>query len=109
MGMTLALAGDAALAAHVCDHDGKASGRLVLETGGVRREIVCECGHVIRRLGSQRYEVDVGAARQRPSRARWRRLRLMLLSPRGGRPRAALGTLDLPSEPDALGALRAAL
>jgi hypothetical protein len=41
-----------------CDHDGKASGRLVLEDGRVRREVVCECGQVVMLLGRQEYRFN---------------------------------------------------
>src|SRR2546421_12674871 len=39
----------------LCDHDGKASGRLVLEDGGIRVEVVCSCGRVIAFLGRLEY------------------------------------------------------
>jgi len=66
-----------------CDHDGKASGRLVLERDGIRREILCECGQVLVLLGRQEYEFDVGGARRRPSWRRWRQSRALLFSARG--------------------------
>jgi hypothetical protein len=40
-----------------CDHDGRASGRLVLEAGGLRSEIVCDCGAVLAVLAHEGYEV----------------------------------------------------
>jgi len=67
----------------LCDHDGKASGRLVLEGDGIRREIVCECGQVMVFLGRQEYQLDVGAARRlTPSWGHWRRSRTLLFSAR---------------------------
>jgi hypothetical protein len=46
---------DTLVPANACDHDGKGSGRLVVEEGGLRREIVCECGKVMIVLGRQEY------------------------------------------------------
>jgi hypothetical protein len=58
----------------LCDHDGRASGRLTLEDGGVRREIVCECGQVLALLGRQDYNLGGRTApRGRPTGAHWRR------------------------------------
>jgi hypothetical protein len=66
-----------------CDHDGKASGRLVLEDGRIRREIVCECGEVLMILGRQSYNVaSCDAARRGASRQRWMRSRALLFSAR---------------------------
>jgi len=48
----------------LCDHDGRASGRLVLEEGYFRREVVCECGWVLIFLGREDYRVDARPARQ---------------------------------------------
>jgi hypothetical protein len=67
-----------------CDHDGKASGRLVLEDGSVRLEIVCECGAMIASLGRQEYRSGEAAPRRRMSRRRWRRSRALLFSARRG-------------------------
>jgi hypothetical protein len=96
-----------ALVSYVCDHDGKASGRLVLDGDGVRHEIVCECGQLIRLLERQDYQLDVSAARRRPGPARWRRSRLMLAFSRGGTPRPAPERLDVPGESSAVRAIRA--
>lgn len=41
-----------------CDHDGKASGRLVLEGDSIRREIVCDCGQVMVFLGREEFQLD---------------------------------------------------
>ncbi len=40
-----------------CDHDARASGRLVLEPGGLRGELVCDCGEVLAVLGHEEYEL----------------------------------------------------
>jgi hypothetical protein len=70
-------------AADLCDHDGKASGRLVLEGGGISREIVCECGQVIALLGRDEYDLSrLSSRRGRTSRRRWRRSRSMHFSAR---------------------------
>jgi hypothetical protein len=58
----------------------------VLENGGVRREVICECGQVIMFLGRQEYRFNGWAARHRlPSRERWRRSRELLFSAAGRR------------------------
>jgi hypothetical protein len=58
----------------LCDHDGRASGRLTLEEAGIRRDIVCECGQVLAFLGRQDYNLGGRTApRRRPTGARWRR------------------------------------
>jgi hypothetical protein len=67
------------LVANPCDHDGKASGRLVLEEGGVRREIVCGCGRVMIVLGRDAYQIDSRAPRQRQASRLRRRLSKALL------------------------------
>jgi hypothetical protein len=47
----------------------------------IRREIVCECGHVIAFLGRQEYRFNRQAARdRRSSRERWHRSRALLFS-----------------------------
>ncbi len=39
-----------------CDHDGAATGRLVIEDATVRHEITCErCGQTLRVLGREPY------------------------------------------------------
>jgi hypothetical protein len=64
---------------------------LVLESGRVRREIVCECGTVLIVLGSDRYRAGSRAAgRRRPSRQHWMRSRAMLFSARRPHPVDAL-------------------
>ena len=69
-----------------CDHDAKASGRLVLEEGGIRHEIVCECGRVLIFLGREAYHLDPWAARhRRAARERWRVARALVLAVRRGR------------------------
>jgi hypothetical protein len=61
-------------AAALCDHDGRASGRLMLEDGGVRCEIICECGQVLTFLGREDYNLAGRAApRRRVTGGRWRR------------------------------------
>jgi hypothetical protein len=78
-----------AQAAAPCDHDAKANGRLVLERGAVRREIVCDCGQVIAVLGREEYQMGGHAADVRgATRERWRRSRAFLTSV-GGRHRQA--------------------
>jgi hypothetical protein len=58
----------------------------VLEDGGIRREVVCECGQVMMSLGRQQYHVNAWAARERrSSRERWRRSRALLFSVAGQR------------------------
>jgi len=60
---TLADTGRIALmSADLCDHDGRASGRLVLEEGCFRREVVCECGRMMIFLGREDYRVDARQA-----------------------------------------------
>jgi hypothetical protein len=73
--VTLADPSDVAVVAPaLCDHDGRASGRLTLEEAGIRREIVCECGQVLAFLGRQDYNLGGRTApRGRPTAARWRR------------------------------------
>jgi hypothetical protein len=105
--MTLGERTHVALGSYVCDHDGKASGRLVLDGDAVRHELVCECGQVIRLLGRQRYELDVGAARHRHSRGLWRRARLMFLFSRGSTGPPSLARSRLTSEPNAVEAIQA--
>jgi hypothetical protein len=105
--MTHAEGRNVTLVSYVCDHDGKASGRLVLDGDGVRYEIVCECGQLIRLLGRQHYQLDVGAARRRPGPARRRRSRLMLAFSRGATPHPSPGRLDVASGASAVGAIRA--
>ncbi|HEV7584559.1 MAG TPA: hypothetical protein VGO14_02145 [Solirubrobacteraceae bacterium] len=62
-----------------CDHDAKASGRLVLERGGIRREIVCECGEVLAVLGRQSYNLSRSSPGPRGrGPGRWRRSRALL-------------------------------
>jgi hypothetical protein len=62
------------VAATVCDHNGRASGRLTLEEASIRREIVCECGQVLAFLGHEDYNLGRRAApRRRPTGARLRR------------------------------------
>jgi hypothetical protein len=69
----------------LCDHYGKASGRLVLEDGGIRLEVVCSCGQVIAFLGRLEYRHGRGRARRRrTSHRRWRRSRALLFSARRG-------------------------
>ena len=66
-----------------CDHDARASGRLVLEEGGVRQEIICDCGLVLLHLGRQAYHLDPWAARhRRAARERWRVSRALRLAVR---------------------------
>jgi hypothetical protein len=78
-----------AAAAAVCDHDGKASGRLVLERGAVRHEIVCDCGQVLAVLGRQDYRLGGHGAHARgAARERWRRSRAFLTSVGGRRGQA---------------------
>jgi hypothetical protein len=73
-------------ASEKCDHDAKASGRLVLEEGGIRQEIVCECGRVLSLLGREAYHLDPWAARhRRATRERWRVSRALVLAVRRGR------------------------
>ena len=58
----------------VCDHNGRASGRLTLEDGSIRHDIVCECGQVLAFLGHEDYNLGGRtASRRRPTGARWRR------------------------------------
>jgi hypothetical protein len=73
--VTLADPRDVAVGAPaLCDHDGRASGRLTFEDGDIRREIVCECGQVLALLGRQEYHLGGEAApRRRPTGLRWRR------------------------------------
>jgi hypothetical protein len=55
----------------------------VLEAGGVRREIVCECGQVLMLLGHQSYNVNASdAVRRSTSRQRWMRSRTVLFTAR---------------------------
>jgi hypothetical protein len=69
----------------LCDHDGKASGRLVLEDGSIRLEVVCSCGRVIAFLGRLEYRRGrARARRRRTSRRHWRRSRARLFSARRG-------------------------
>jgi hypothetical protein len=64
-----------------CDHDGRASGRLVLEHTWLRREVVCECGEMLLFLGRSEYRVaGWSPGDHRPSRERWRRSRALLFS-----------------------------
>jgi hypothetical protein len=73
--VTLANPRDVAVVAPaLCDHDGRASGRLTLEKGGIRREIVCECGQVLVLLGRQEYHLGgMTAPGHGPTEGRWRR------------------------------------
>jgi hypothetical protein len=73
--VTLANRGDLGVAASaLCDHDGRASGRLTLADGGIRAEIVCECGRVLAFLGCEDYNLAAGTAPHgQPTSARWRR------------------------------------
>jgi hypothetical protein len=73
--VTLADPGDVAVVAPaLCDHDGRASGRLTLADGGIRGEIVCECGQVLALVGCEDYNLGAGTAlHSRPKGARWRR------------------------------------
>jgi hypothetical protein len=73
--VTLADASDVGVVAPaLCNHDGRASGRLTFEEGGIRREIVCECGQVLAFLGRQDYNLGGRTApRRRPTGARWTR------------------------------------
>ncbi|HEV2922834.1 MAG TPA: hypothetical protein VGW98_02285 [Solirubrobacteraceae bacterium] len=58
----------------VCDHNGRASGRLTLEEASVRCEIVCECGQMLAFLGHEDYNLGRRTApRRRPTGARLRR------------------------------------
>jgi hypothetical protein len=79
----------------LCDHDGKASGRLVLEDGGIRLEVVCSCGRMVAFLGRIEYRGGRGhARRRRTSHRRWRRSRALLFSARRGhavKARASVG------------------
>jgi hypothetical protein len=83
----------------LCDHDGKASGRLVLEDGGIRLEVVCSCGRMVAFLGRIEYRGGRGrgrgrARRRRTSNRRWRRSRALLFSARHGhavKARASVG------------------
>lgn len=56
-----------------CDHDARASGRLVLEEGGVRQEVICDCGLVLIHLGREAYHLDPWAARHRLAARKRRR------------------------------------
>jgi hypothetical protein len=59
--------------AALCDHDGRASGRLTFEDGAIRREIVCECGQMLAFLGRQDYDLGGRTAPHgRPTGERWR-------------------------------------
>jgi hypothetical protein len=79
----------------LCDHDGKASGRLVLEDGSIRLEVVCSCGRMVAFLGRMEYRGGRGRARRRrTSNRRWRRSRALLFSARHGhavKARASVG------------------
>src|ERR1700730_13294081 len=58
----------------VCDHNGRASGRLTLEEASVCCEIVCEGGQVVALLGPEHYTPGRRTApRRRPTGARLRR------------------------------------
>jgi hypothetical protein len=62
------------VASALCDHDGRASGRLTLADGGIRGEIVCECGQVLALLGCEDYNLGAGTApHSPPTGAGWRR------------------------------------
>ena len=62
---TLVDAGEVTLASpDSCDHNGRASGRLVLEEDGFRCELVCECGCVMTFLGREEYQLNARPARQ---------------------------------------------
>jgi hypothetical protein len=73
--VTLADPSDVGLGAPaLCDHDGRASGRLTLEEGGMRSEIVCECGQLLAFLGREAYNLGgPSAPRRRQSGVRLRR------------------------------------
>jgi hypothetical protein len=73
-----------------CDHDGKANGRLVLEHGALRREIICDCGQVLALLGRQEYHVGDVADARASAGARWRRSRAFITA-FGARRRSAPG------------------
>jgi len=83
-----------------CDHDAKASGRSVLEEGGIRHELVCECGRVLIILGREAYHLDPWAARhRRATRERWKVSRALVLAVRRARvPKSRPAT----GEPDGL-------
>jgi len=49
-----------------CDHDGRASGQLVLEERGFRGEVVCECGSLMAFLWREEYEFNARPAPHGP-------------------------------------------